>query len=80
MQSKSLEPNPARRAAVEVSCIPRKFGVPPRPVSGVTLPGKAVRSGCLTTLRPNSCRHILQCSCRHPRYYGITYIKYKVRE
>eukprot|EP00964_Phaeocystis_antarctica_P095387 scaffold61861_cov79-Phaeocystis_antarctica.AAC.1 len=28
LSSRSLEPNPARRAAVEVSCIPRKFGVP----------------------------------------------------
>ena len=59
LSSRSLEPNPARRAAVEVSCIPRKFGVPARPVSGVNLPTeKAVISGCLTTLRPNSCRHI----------------------
>ena len=27
LSSRSLEPNPARRAAVEVSFIPRKFGV-----------------------------------------------------
>eukprot|EP00964_Phaeocystis_antarctica_P001962 scaffold1020_cov74-Phaeocystis_antarctica.AAC.1 len=38
LSGRSLEPNPARRAAVEVPFIPRKFGVPARPVSGVSLP------------------------------------------